>query len=411
MHWGNFHTFSKWENYYHAHPIEEPSKINFTHSNFLKIQQQAESYFRPYKINMHLIRTRPRKNPYNFPDNVIIENEINFQMPNIQPFDPSTSISKHRTFFSLLKNKQYAEIIDNHLVIDHHDDSHSISLKYNTSSHTNQQLLFHLLLGYISSVALKNSTKQLNFIREIEKSKILPGNIPHFNHLIDEIRSIHQTQESGPLLKLFSIPQDFLDVFIHCSQPVPHFSTKSISTPYKSPLSILEQIKSTVIIPPLEPDIPSSLSLCPGHLSSYQPSSKKIADLITDESYEEAISKATLLLEKSPENANLFLQRAIALTKLNRFHEAIADCSESLLHMKKNSAAFVIRASLWLLLGELELAISDMKEVVQTQTLKEIMVQYGIQNFENESPVQQFRLLMQAYRKRPKTFGHLKASK
>jgi Flp pilus assembly protein TadD len=91
--------------------------------------------------------------------------------------------------------------------------------------------------------------------------------------------------------------------------------------------------------------------------------------LIQAERWSEAIMAATEVISRDPKDAEMYLHRAFALHQVGKLADAIADCTESL-DIRKSDKARRLRAGLWLLLGERDIAQQDMDEMEDKRLLK-----------------------------------------
>ena len=117
-------------------------------------------------------------------------------------------------------------------------------------------------------------------------------------------------------------------------------------------------------------------------------------ELITLGKYKEAIHEATEGLKISPKNVSLYIHRAVALKQLGLTHASILDVTEAI-NLKPNlKIPRKLRASLWLDIGETELAINDLNSIVDKEKLKNILNEKYHKSFDQLLPFDQLKILV-----------------
>ena len=427
--WRNYKPLSNWENDGTIHPRKSSRLVSFSQNQLVSISNHVDSYFHPQEISGDNVKLRLRTRDTNKFSYIPNTSNIPSNLMKVHSKNSNSDLSKLMHLHNLFTSKHFTEVVQ-------YIKDQNIILKYSSSESSTPKSFLLVFISYLISVMaaiykntqLSNTgiqTELFNILLTMEKMFIFPGNLAHFNHLLDETSiygSISDNIDFNHLLLTFlQIPMLIPNTSSQFSYSLPQLSIIYSFLPKKLHIdlnNLVEQM-SKAPTPSLEPQIKCTQSLNSFSIPNqnnpddqelnilFTDPSKKVQELIAEGYYKAAIKKATDSLKVQPK-PSMYIHRAIALKKCNRILEAIADCSE-VIKLSRDSKtpqkdptfikALKLRASFWLDLGEISSAIKDLYLVVGNDLLKEIMSQSGIRNFDQESPEMQLKLLMNAWKK------------
>ena len=97
-----------------------------------------------------------------------------------------------------------------------------------------------------------------------------------------------------------------------------------------------------------------------GFTTDLENTSDSLANLMRQSKYATAAAVASNALEQNPRNNEMLFHRAMALFKMEKYDDAIADCS-SLVRILSTYGVRQFRAGLWELVGQRQYADEDME--------------------------------------------------
>ena len=285
------------------------------------------------------------------------------------------------------------------------------------------------MYSFIAAIALKDDTSEFNFFQIIEKQLINNiHDIQHIYHLFDELQLLTSKEDyPTPLLDI-----SFLDVsrlreilrFRYHLFPTIQLNVRYLRTPDRilDLSQLLGNISSKLPplipigegffgIPPIDPQTilnfnstsnsNSSSSSFNQKMSNHRSKggsgsknrsrtpvkskeSAEVLSLISAAKWEQAVIIATDVLAKNPKDSEMYLHRAFALYHFAKMEDALNDCTTSL-SIRKTDKALRMRASFWLLLGEVDLCKEDLL-MMDDKSLYNNLFKQNANKVQNNSP-------------------------
>ena len=263
-----------------------------------------------------------------------------------------------------------------------------------------------LLFDFIVSILNNNENLEFkNFLR-IEQTQFTRVDYTHYLHLLDEIIVCSNTSDLSAPQKIIFGKSSFADRLVARPHLIPIISTDfypSHNNAIRKHPNIIRKVRhrmdytDLLYLPILNTEVPAREN------PEKSPSTESLQVLITSGKYEEAIEAASSYLVDYPKQFLFYLYRAIAEGKLKKIADGISDCTAALEICKSFKEAQQLRASFWLELGEVELAISDLLVLIDKNVLQKTLTDNHILNFNQLWNARKLEILMEAYHNQPKS--------
>ncbi|KAH0794000.1 Heat shock protein sti1-like protein [Histomonas meleagridis] len=347
-------------------------------------KDESISYFTEHSVTANQVRRRHQiRNPANLLTSQSHVSPDLFHPSCLNSEEPVTNIKDSDLLIAVgqsLRSHKYDEI---NQICESHKSSNCLNI--------------FKFIGFISSIISESDEYETKFYEDISNLNMCKSEIPHYTHLLDEIHLISQTDYPTPLMELIlGDITDLRHVFNSGFHLIPKLTFSETNLPiddsssgrfldaisqFRNNLPPLEPIGEGIKIMLKEPLAPQSTTpIFPSRIrpKSNQksrnriiPKSKEESDVlkfIAKSNWPAAISLATEMIEKNPDDPEIYLHRAFALINCYKIQDAILDCTRSL-KIKKTDKALQMRASFWLMLGDSEMCKNDLNQLESKSNL------------------------------------------
>lgn len=257
-------------------------------------------------------------------------------------------------------------------------------------------LRIYQFVGFIAAILDGDDEGETMFYECISDMLPRDGEMCHFIDILDELYLLQQTDEKAPLIemmfgdtteirtamhtKLHLIPEI---VFDKNHRPIPENDNDKISLEIdfqKGQLPMLEPVGEGIEVANKEQllvQVPTQKNFTAKNNRNQKSRNKVVTkskeetdvlNLISRSNWLGAISLATDLINKNPDDHEMYLHRAFALINCYKIQDAILDCTRSL-KLKKTDKALQMRASFWLMLGDPEMCRINLNQLENKSSL------------------------------------------
>lgn len=244
------------------------------------------------------------------------------------------------------------------------------------------------LIGFISSALMENPKQELRFFRMCESMAPNIQDLPHLLHMLDEIKILADRRDLSTctLLQLNKFKErNLMDSFCRRAHLVPEL-TKRLRTGPPIASRELERMKVSDHLPTLVPigegnfdEARKGTGDKPGRAGRHfseralerqaklNNKATDVIDLMKSKKWSPACLVATAQLKKNPNDAEMYINRAMCLINLEKYSDAVIDCTRALA-IKRSDKALRLRAGIWMMLGDKLMAQADM-DAMEDQSL------------------------------------------
>ena len=227
------------------------------------------------------------------------------------------------------------------------------------------------IIGYISGVITEVPQPELFFSCLCKAMVFNLIELPHLFHFLDELRIVSETGdcESCTLLKLNKFSdRAIINAFYKHAHIIPELTTRPQTSTALSTNEVSRLKAPGTNVPPLVP-VGEGEKEGGGsrHFSdrAFERQAKlknketDVIDMMKSRKWVPACTLATAHLRKNPNDADMYLNRAMCLVNIEKYSDAILDCTRAL-NVQKSDRALRLRAGIWLMLGDKLMAQEDL---------------------------------------------------
>ena len=233
------------------------------------------------------------------------------------------------------------------------------------------------LYGLMAAWVCGHSQQEEQFITDIMQSEYFADDVPQIVHIFDELRctgpiSVQPFRSSLRLIfedvtpffdserkKLKEFPEmpmieRRLVEYVKRKRPVPGYAMVPKRTNVKDRLERLARARDDA-----ERFAPHMEIVTEGSTMT-ECEAEPIPNLMRQSKYAEVVSMASAALAQNPRNNDMLFHRAMALFKMEKYDDAIADCTR-LINMLSTYGVRQFRAGLWEMVGQRQCAAEDIE--------------------------------------------------